>query len=170
MKKQRIILGAALVGALTMAATVSADTGQLTGGQAYRVISTATGTTPATGELGCEVLASTITVGTSASVNGAFDCRAATATTPAAIGVGTCHLAGSAKTRTFACTDPMIQNGDNGCSATVATYEGTGPGFFGAVTTGGSVTGVPLNNTCTSANVETAVVAATTAGVTLAGQ
>lgn len=169
MKKQISKISVALIGGALMSSVAVAEVGAIaTAGGAVDVVSTANGQAVPAGQLGCEVLASTVRIGVSANVWGAFDCRSGTATTPAVIGVGTCHQAGLIKpaTRTCSGVDAPVA----GCTAG-GTYETPGAVAFTAVTTGGTVGAVPLGAGCTTAaTIQAAVTTATNDGLSAATQ
>lgn len=170
MKKQISLLVAVLATATLVASTAYAETGTIEPGGTINVVATSGGAAPTAPDMGCVVLSSNVKVGTSANVYGGFECRAATTTQPAAIGVGTCHKAGLAKPRTYVCTGVNLPvTGCTGAALPVAGIPGTGAAYFVAATTGGSVAAVPLNDACDAgAKVVTKVTAYLTSALTAA--
>lgn len=162
-KKITAVVFAAAGAAVSISAF--ADTGQIGPGTSLNVISTAGDATPTSPDLGCVVLNSSVKIGTSQNVSGAFECRAATSSTPAVIGVGACHSAGQVKAKTYTCTTG--NSSQLGCTPsttstpTIVTKDGGS--FFAAVSTGGSVSATPLGTAaCSASTLESEIITVVT--------
>ncbi len=152
MKKQISLLAAVLATTTLVASTAYAETGTIGTGATINVIATSGGAAATAPDMGCIVLSSNVKVGTSANVFGGFECRAATATAPAAIAVGTCHKTGMVKAKTYTCTGAGLPVA--GCTAAGAPAAGvtfTGASYYVAATTGGSVAAAALEAPCAAA-------------------
>lgn len=183
MKKQISKLAAAIGFAMLSAPAVHAQVVLLS-----PAATTGIETSAGTGANKCDVLASNVSVSTSNKVYGAIDCRvsgvaAGGKIAPAAIGVGTCHFSGSTKYKTFTCVTATAPAGsvdatcaDAGGGVISGTYGATAPSMFLALSTGGSASAQAMSTACapanatTSADLGTAVTAATTAGLALITQ
>lgn len=90
----------------------------------------------------CAFMANQVTLNTSKGVNAAFDCRVADAVvgTVNRVIVGACHIGGTAKARTVACTsDGGTGFTPAGCADATSSVQVSGVALFSSSTAGGAI-------------------------------